>query len=155
MVPWYPPGREAEGERCRNMILRGEVFSDVEAIRLRKDGMPLTVSLSGARIHNDKGEAIGVLVMVDVIGRIGGDEFVVLIEEFEKAGQVAMVARKVLDTVARSVMVRGHECRVTASVAISAYPQDGKDSQTLLKDADTAMYRAKERGKNRYQFYSE
>ncbi|OFZ87047.1 MAG: hypothetical protein A3F74_11395 [Betaproteobacteria bacterium RIFCSPLOWO2_12_FULL_62_58] len=90
----------------------------------------------------------------DVIGRIGGDEFVVLIEEFAEPEQLALVARKIIEMVAQPAPVRGHECRVTASVGISAYPQDGKDSQTLLKNADSAMYRAKEQGKNRFQFYS-
>lgn len=91
----------------------------------------------------------------DVIGRIGGDEFVVLIEESGGPEQIALVARKILDTVARPVSVRGHECQVTGSVGISVYPQDGKDSQVLLRNADSAMYRAKELGKNRYQFYSD
>jgi diguanylate cyclase (GGDEF)-like protein/PAS domain S-box-containing protein len=90
----------------------------------------------------------------DVVGRIGGDEFVVLIEEFADADSLARVAQKILDTVAPPVVVRGHECRVTSSVGISAYPQDGRDSQTLLKNADSAMYRAKEQGKNRFVFYS-
>ena len=89
-----------------------------------------------------------------MIGRIGGDEFVVLIEEFAEPEQLALVARKIIEMVAQPAPVRGHECRVTASVGISAYPQDGKDSQTLLKNADSAMYRAKEQGKNRFQFYS-
>ena len=90
----------------------------------------------------------------DVIGRIGGDEFVVLIEEFGEPEQLALVARKILETVGQPVPVWGHECRVTASVGISAYPKDGKDSETLLKNADSAMYRAKEQGKNRFHFYS-
>jgi diguanylate cyclase (GGDEF)-like protein len=90
----------------------------------------------------------------DVVGRIGGDEFVVLIEEFGEPAQLALVARKILETMAQPVAVRGEECRVTASVGISAYPQDGKDSQTLLKNADSAMYRAKEQGKNRFQYFS-
>jgi diguanylate cyclase (GGDEF)-like protein/PAS domain S-box-containing protein len=413
MVPWYPPGKEDEGERYRNMILRGEVFSDVEAVRLRKDGAPLTVSLSGAPVHDERGNAIGVMIIVaditgrkrveqrlrmehaitrvlaesrsvdeaapavlrtigeaagwvyggrweldrtrnllrcaetwcvavpeieqfrafnhlrtqlpdrkhglihrvwksnlpewtrdiaqetgmrraaaalkaglhagfafpiligeefygvmeffgrevrepdpdlmglvhtvgsqvgqfiarkqaeddlqfvathdaltglpnrtmfsdrltqalaqaqrynrrlavlfvdldgfktvndtfghaagdvllrelaarlgsclregDVIGRIGGDEFVVLIEEFDDPARLELVARKMLDTVARPVPVRGRECRVTGSVGISTYPRDGKDSQALLRNADSAMYRAKEQGKNRFQFYS-
>lgn len=90
----------------------------------------------------------------DVIGRLGGDEFVVLIEEFGEPEQLALVARKILETVADPVTVQGHDCRVTASVGVSAYPQDGKDSQTLLKNADSAMYRAKEQGKNRFQLHS-
>ena len=90
----------------------------------------------------------------DVIGRIGGDEFVVLIEEYPNPERLSMVAQKILDTVGRPVTVRGHECRVTSSVGISTYPQDGRDSQALLRSADSAMYRAKEQGKNRFEFYS-
>ncbi|HEX6008116.1 MAG TPA: diguanylate cyclase, partial [Burkholderiales bacterium] len=90
----------------------------------------------------------------DVIGRMGGDEFVVLIEEFQDAEHLAPIAQKILDTVARPVTVRGEDCYVTSSIGISAYPQDGRDSQTLLKSADSAMYRAKEQGKNRYAFHS-
>ena len=90
----------------------------------------------------------------DVVGRIGGDEFVVLIEEFPDADRLGTVAQKILDTVARPIVVRGNECRVTSSIGISIYPQDGRDSQTLLRNADNAMYRAKEQGKNRFDFYS-
>ncbi len=64
MVPWYPAGKEEEGDRFRNMILRGETFSDVEALRLRKDGTPLTVSVSGAPVHDDRGNAIGIMAII-------------------------------------------------------------------------------------------
>jgi len=90
----------------------------------------------------------------DVVGRMGGDEFVVLIEEFAEANQVAEVAKKVLDTIARPVALQGKECQVTASVGISIYPDDGKDAQTLLKNADIAMYLVKQQGKNSFRFYS-
>lgn len=90
----------------------------------------------------------------DVIGRIGGDEFVVLVEEVGELEQLALVARKILEKVKQPVVVRGQGCQVTASVGISAYPQNGKDSPTLLRNADSAMYRAKEQGKNRFEFYS-
>jgi len=90
----------------------------------------------------------------DVIGRMGGDEFVVLIEEFQDAERLQRIAEKILSTVAQPVPVRGHDCRVTSSIGISTYPQDGRDSQALLKAADNAMYRAKEQGKNRCAFHS-
>ncbi len=90
----------------------------------------------------------------DIIGRIGGDEFVVLVEEFGDPAQVIGIARKIIDAIAHPIQLRGQECHVTASVGISTYPGDGRDSQTLLKNADSAMYRAKELGKNRFEFYS-
>jgi len=90
----------------------------------------------------------------DVIARMGGDEFVVLIEEFGEPMQVGEVAKKVLDTVARPYLLQGKESRVTASIGISTFPDDGKSAQALLGSADTAMYRAKEQGKNAFRFFA-
>ena len=90
----------------------------------------------------------------DVIGRMGGDEFVVLIEEFAEVSQVAEVAKKLLDTVTRPFVLHGQSCQVTASLGISIYPDDGSDAQTLLKNADMAMYLVKQQGKNSFRFYS-
>ncbi|MDD5724377.1 MAG: EAL domain-containing protein [Syntrophales bacterium] len=92
---------------------------------------------------------------VDVVARLGGDEFVILIEEVNDLEQVATVARNVLSTVIKPVTIMGQECRVTASLGISICPEDGLDEQSLMKNADIAMYFAKEEGKNNYQFYSE
>ena len=91
---------------------------------------------------------------MDVVARLGGDEFVVLVEEIAEEHDAAMVARKVLAAAMEPVMLRGEECRVTASVGVSLYPKDGPDEQTLMKNADIAMYFAKEEGKNNYQFYA-
>ena len=90
----------------------------------------------------------------DTIGRQGGDEFVVLVEDAESAESIAEVAQKILDTVSRTLPVHGHEYSVTASIGISVFPDDGADVQTLLKNADIAMYRAKERGRNAFEFWS-
>ncbi len=91
---------------------------------------------------------------VDVIARLGGDEFVILIEEISNLDQVTAVARIVLSTVMKPIAIMEQECRVTASVGISIYPKDGMDEETLMKNADIAMYFAKEEGKNNYQLYS-
>ena len=91
----------------------------------------------------------------DVIARLGGDEFVVLVQEITEAKQVASVARKVLSTLVRPVTIQGQECRVTASIGICMFPSEAKDEVSLMKNADIAMYRAKEDGKNNYKFYSE
>ena len=90
----------------------------------------------------------------DVIARMGGDEFVVLVEEFGEPARIGEVAKKVLETVSRPIVLQGQECRVTTSIGISAFPMDGRDGQTLLKNADIAMYRAKEQGKNNFRFHS-
>ena len=90
----------------------------------------------------------------DVVARLGGDEFVILVQEVNEPEQVAIVARKLLSTVIKPVMVLEQECRVTASIGISMYPTDAQDEQGLMKNADVAMYLAKEEGKNNFQFYS-
>jgi diguanylate cyclase (GGDEF)-like protein/PAS domain S-box-containing protein len=90
----------------------------------------------------------------DVVGRLGGDEFVVMLPEPENTEQIATVAQKILSASLEPIYINGQECRVTASIGICVYPDDGRDEQTLMKNADIAMYRAKEEGKNNYQFYS-
>jgi diguanylate cyclase (GGDEF)-like protein/PAS domain S-box-containing protein len=92
---------------------------------------------------------------VDVVARLGGDEFVILIEELSDLIQVETVAGKILSAVIKPVNLMNEECRVTASIGISVFPKDAEDEQSLLKNADIAMYLAKEEGKNNYQFYSE
>jgi diguanylate cyclase (GGDEF)-like protein/PAS domain S-box-containing protein len=90
----------------------------------------------------------------DVVSRQGGDEFVILIEEFAELSDLKNIANDILSNTFKPIMLMGEECRVTASIGISLYPKDGKDEQALMKNADTAMYFAKEEGKNNFQFYS-
>jgi diguanylate cyclase (GGDEF)-like protein/PAS domain S-box-containing protein len=92
---------------------------------------------------------------VDIVSRFGGDEFVIMTEDVNELSQVATLAQKILATTIKPAMVMGEECRVTASIGISMYPADGRDEHSLMKNADLAMYYAKEEGKNNYQFYSE
>jgi diguanylate cyclase (GGDEF)-like protein len=91
----------------------------------------------------------------DTVARLGGDEFVVLLPELEDEKYAAIVAQKILAATAKPFSLMGQEFRVTASIGISTYPQDGLDEQTLTKNADIAMYQAKAEGKNNFQFYSE
>lgn len=91
----------------------------------------------------------------DTVARLGGDEFVVLLPELDVEKYAATVAQKILSAVARPFLLLGREFRVTASIGISTYPQDGPDEETLRKNADIAMYQAKSEGKNNFQFYSE
>ena len=90
----------------------------------------------------------------DIVARLGGDEFVVLVQEVGEPGEVGLIARKILSAVIEPVTLGGQECRVTASVGVCMFPADAQDEQSLMKNADTAMYLAKEEGKNNFQFYS-
>jgi diguanylate cyclase (GGDEF)-like protein/PAS domain S-box-containing protein len=90
---------------------------------------------------------------IDTVARLGGDEFIFAMPGFH-AAEAADVARRLVDVFARPFAVAGHELTVTPSLGISIYPHDGKDLETLLKNADTAMYRAKDVGRNAFQFYA-
>ncbi len=87
--------------------------------------------------------------------RQGGDEFVVLLNGVDTEEQAARAARRVVETLAQPVMLAGQEVFVSASIGIVLYPRDGGDLDTLLKNADVAMYHAKSEGRNRYAFYRE
>lgn len=90
----------------------------------------------------------------DTVGRLGGDEFVVLVEEIVDPLYLAGVSQKLITALSAGFPLSGREYHVTASIGVSTYPDDGEDLQALLKNADIAMYRAKEQGRNSFQFYS-
>ena len=90
----------------------------------------------------------------DVVSRIGGDEFVVLLQEVVDAEEAGEVARKILLAITEPIVIAGQQCQVTGSIGISIYPADAADEPSLMKNADTAMYFAKQEGRNNYQFYS-
>ena len=96
----------------------------------------------------------GALRRADLVARLGGDEFVVLIEGTSSAADLVCIAHKVLESMAEPLELRGCSFLVTGSIGIGRYPQDGSDAATLLRNADAAMYLAKEKGKNNIQFYT-
>jgi len=89
----------------------------------------------------------------DTVSRQGGDEFVVLLSEVERSEDTAITARRMLQAVAESHSIDQHDLHVTTSIGVSVYPDDGLDAETLIKNADTAMYQAKENGRQSYQFF--
>ncbi|PKO92027.1 MAG: PAS domain S-box protein [Betaproteobacteria bacterium HGW-Betaproteobacteria-10] len=90
----------------------------------------------------------------DTLARLGGDEFVALLVDVD-IEQIRHIASRVVDFTSASFSIRERNLFVSASIGIAIYPDDGEDSSGLLKNADTAMYRAKERGKNQYQFFAD
>jgi diguanylate cyclase (GGDEF)-like protein/PAS domain S-box-containing protein len=89
----------------------------------------------------------------DTVSRQGGDEFVVLLSEVAQPEDTAITARRMLKAVAEAHSIDQHELHVTTSIGVSVYPDDGEDAETLIKNADTAMYQAKENGRQSYQFF--
>jgi len=90
----------------------------------------------------------------DTVARLGGDEFAIVLEDISSADDVAPSARKILDVLSQPFLLDNHEFIITTSIGISLFPTDGENTQTLLKHADISMYRAKDEGRNTYQFYS-
>lgn len=90
----------------------------------------------------------------DTLARHGGDEFTILVQDLKKAENITKVVESIFSEFEEPFILNGHEFFVTTSIGISLYPDDGKDAETLLKNADIAMYRAKEEGKNTYQFFT-
>jgi diguanylate cyclase (GGDEF)-like protein len=91
----------------------------------------------------------------DTISRLGGDEFVVVVTEDWFAENAALTANKILAALAEPHSIAGHGFRVTPSIGISIYPMDGEDADTLINNADTAMYHIKKTGRNKYQFFEQ
>ncbi|MDP1771040.1 MAG: EAL domain-containing protein [Methylobacter sp.] len=91
----------------------------------------------------------------DTISRQGGDEFVLLLSFIEHAEDAALSAQKMLASISQPHRVEGHDLHINVSIGISIYPDDGRDAETLIKSADTAMYHAKESGRNNYKFFEQ
>jgi diguanylate cyclase (GGDEF)-like protein/PAS domain S-box-containing protein len=98
---------------------------------------------------------LGCVRTSDTVSRHGGDEFVILLSEVAEAGDAAFIAEKILAALAMPHVISERNVHLSASVGISIYPQDGHDADTLIKNADTAMYQAKEKGSNNYHFFKQ
>jgi diguanylate cyclase (GGDEF)-like protein len=90
----------------------------------------------------------------DIVSRLGGDEFTVILPGIPQLEYVAKVAEKILETLSQVFLLEGQNVFVTVSIGISIYPLDGEVEETLIKNADAAMYRAKQLGRNQYKFFN-
>ncbi|GAB1538489.1 hypothetical protein NUACC21_11510 [Scytonema sp. NUACC21] len=133
-----------------NNLLLGLLFIDLDGFKQVNDtlghemGDRLLVTIA-QRLNNS-------LRSGDTVSRLGGDEFTVILRAIPKIQAAATVAEKILATLNEPIVLEGHITRVSASIGISVYPINTQDVETLLKQADSAMYRAKLLGKNRYEF---
>lgn len=97
----------------------------------------------------------GVINEQDIVVRMGGDEFILAFPDLGKEANVSRVAQEIIDAFKEPFIIGGHEMYISTSIGISLYPHDGGDMENLIKNADIAMYRAKDNGRNNYQFYTE
>jgi diguanylate cyclase (GGDEF)-like protein len=96
----------------------------------------------------------GLLRTSDTIARMGGDEFLLLLTEIARLNDVITIAQKILGVLRKPFAIDDHEFMITTSIGITIFPDDGDTADVLMKNADIAMYRAKERGRDNFQCYS-
>jgi diguanylate cyclase (GGDEF)-like protein/PAS domain S-box-containing protein len=144
---------EAALVRARRARTRvGVMFLDLDRFKDVNDTLGHRV---GDKLLKELARRIrGVLRQSDLLARISGDEFIVLLEDVPEPSAPEHVARKMLDEVRRPFHVEGHEIHVSGSIGLAVHPEDGTDTETLLKNADAAMYHAKELGRNGFRAFS-
>jgi diguanylate cyclase (GGDEF)-like protein/PAS domain S-box-containing protein len=150
------------------MLLNDRIRQAIEsAKRHTKRVAVLFLDLDGFKHINDSlGHSIGDKLLqsigrrlvacgrgTDTVSRQGGDEFVVLLSELQRSEDAAIAASRIMAAVAEVHAIDEHDLHVTTSIGMSVYPDDGEDAETLIRNADTAMYQAKENGRQSYQYF--
>ncbi len=135
----------------RNKQMLAMMFIDLDRFKMVNDMMGHAM---GDQLLKKVGRQLQACVRSnDTVARIGGDEFTILLPDINREEDAAKVAQKIIGELKKPWHINGYEFQITVSVGIVLYPNDGEDAETLTKNADTAMYRAKEQGDN-YQFYT-
>jgi len=154
------PNRALLSDRFSQMIVQarrhakplGVLFIDLDDFKLVNDSLG---HAGGDALLKEAAQRLQASVRGgDTVARISGDEFAVILADLARPEDAAIVAQKIIDRFAPAMEVRGQEVFVTASLGIAAFPADGDDAETLLGAADAAMYRAKQAGRNQYQFFT-
>lgn len=153
------PNRLLLDDRMRQALVHSErsgksfalLFVDLDRFKQVNDshGHPV----GDALLQGVARRLTGSLRKGDTVARIGGDEFLVLLEELANPQAAALIGGKILAELALPLRIQGHDLEISCSIGISIYPQDGSDIPTLVANADTAMYRAKQEGRNGYRFF--
>jgi diguanylate cyclase (GGDEF)-like protein/PAS domain S-box-containing protein len=154
------PNRVLLGDRIEQGIARANrlsyylalVFIDLDNFKFINDSLGHAAGDELLKVV--AGRLTGCLRSTDTVARLGGDEFVLLINDHYSTSSLITVLERVLEEVGRPITLAGREFHVGASMGVALYPNDGDDAQLLLKHADVAMYAAKDRGRNNFQFFT-
>ena len=153
------PNRALLGDRLEQAVLRalrdrvqvGVLLVDLDHFKRINDTLGHTV---GDQLLREVANRLkGCARQGDTISRQGGDEFAIVLPDLEANDEAARMAQQILEAVAQRYQIEDHELHVSCSVGISLCPRDGRSAENLLKNADSALYRAKDLGRNNYQFY--
>jgi diguanylate cyclase (GGDEF)-like protein/PAS domain S-box-containing protein len=155
------PNRTLLHDRLEQAIVQAErqgdlvavIFLDLDRFKGINDTLGHAV---GDELLKHVAERLGAVVRaVDTVSRLGGDEFVIVMTRVAERQVAATVAQKIIDALAPAVIIEGHTLRATPSLGVAFFPDDGSEALQLMKNADTAMYHAKARGRNTYEFFTE
>lgn len=136
----------------RKQSLMAVLFLDLDRFKLINDTLGHSVGDDAIRLA---GERINrALRRGDMVARLGGDEFAILLQDLASADDIPRVIQHIQSALAQPMTLQDRDFYMSSSIGVSLYPHDGNDPQTLLRNADSAMYRAKEQGRNTYRFYS-
>jgi len=155
------PNRQKLQERLEEAIARSQQFHESFAIlsididRFKKINETLSYQIGDAVIMRIAERLKHILNVEDTLARVGGDDFILLINDHVDVEQVSKIARKVLNRFSVPLRVNDHELTVTASIGVAMSPEDGRDPDTLLKNAEIARYSAKSAGRNRFEFFND
>ncbi len=153
------PNRLLLNDRLSQAIaLAGRHGHQVAVLFLDMDGFKHINDSLGHAVGDKLLQSIGARLVdcvrtPDTVSRQGGDEFIVLLSEVAEAEDAVIAVRRILQAIAGAHTIEEHDLHITASIGVSVYPGDGLDAATLIKNADTAMYQAKENGRQTYQFF--
>ena len=128
------------------------LFLDLDGFKYINDS--LGHSIGDKLLQSIAARLVNCVRNTDTVSRQGGDEFVVLLAEVKQPHAAAAIATKILKEISKPHSIDRHELHVTASIGVSAYPEDGTNAETLIKNADTAMYQAKENGRQGFRFFT-
>lgn len=137
---------------ARNKTMVAILFLDLDRFKFIND--TLGHSVGDLLLQSVSERLQGCIRDADTLARMGGDEFTIILSNISNIEAIETITRRAVDAISAPFKLANRELFVTVSIGVSLYPADGTDAETLIKNADTAMYRAKEQGRNNYQFYT-